>query len=157
VAVGLVIGIYTGKDAGALESALTAAQVDPARVKVLTSAGACTESSGTSLHFVNVVTEVDTDAYADEMTRGTGVLPDSGGTSVPGLGGPDQWSDIFVHHGGTTKHYLSAFPVPEDEVDNFDDAIDEGRSIVLYPDPGADAPKIAAAFKAAGLQNVRSY
>ena len=106
MAVGLVIGIYTGKDAGALESALTAAQVDPARVKVLTSAGACTESSGTSLHFVNVVTEVDTDAYADEMTRGTGVLPDSGGTSVPGLGGPDQWSDIFVHHGGTTKHYL---------------------------------------------------
>ena len=156
MAVGLVIGIYPGKDAGALESALTAAQVDPARVKVLASNGACTESS-TSLHFVNVVTEVDSDAYADEMTRGTGVLPDSGGTSVPGLGGPDQWSDIFVHHGGTTKHYLSAFPVPEDEVDNFDDAIDDGRSIVLYPDPGADAPKIAAAFKAAGLQNVRSY
>jgi hypothetical protein len=155
VAAGLVIGIYPGTDAGALESALTAAQVDPTHVKVLASDGSCTESS-TLLHFVNVVTDVDSDAYADEMTRGTGVLPDSGGTSVPGLGGPDQWSDIFVH-GGTTKHYLSAFPVPDDEVDNFDDAIDEGRSVVLYPDPGADAPKIAAAFKAAGLQNVRSY
>jgi len=28
---------------------------------------------------------------------------------------------------------------------------------VLYPDAGADAPKIAAAFKAAGLLNVRSF
>jgi hypothetical protein len=153
---GLVIGIYDGKDASALESALSAAQVDPARVKVLANDGISTESSSL-LHFVNVVTDVDSDAYADEMTRGTGVLPDSGGTSVPGLGGPDRWSDIFVHHGGTTHHYLSAFPVPEDEVDNFDDAIDAGRLVVLYPDPGDDASQIAAAFKAAGLHNVRSF
>jgi len=33
----------------------------------------------------------------------------------------------------------------------------EGRAVVLYPDAGADEQKIAAAFKAAGLQNVRSY
>ncbi|HEY1869208.1 MAG TPA: hypothetical protein VGG70_13005, partial [Candidatus Cybelea sp.] len=108
-----------------------------------------------SLHFVDVVTE--TDEESAEGTRWTGVLPDGGGTAVPGLGGPDQWSEIFVHHGGTTEHYLSVFPIPDDEVDNFDDALAEGRVVVLYPDPGADAPKVAAAFKAAGLQNVRSY
>ena len=33
----------------------------------------------------------------------------------------------------------------------------DGRSVVLYPDPGADAQQIAAAFRAAGLRNVRAY
>ena len=56
-----------------------------------------------------------------------------------------------------SKHYLDGFPVPDDEVENFDDAIADGRAVVLYPNAGADEQKIAAAFKAAGLRNVRSY
>jgi hypothetical protein len=154
---GLVIGIYPVRDGEAIENALTAQQLDVSRVKVLAVDGSDHTEEPSSLHFIDVVTEVDDDGYADEMTRGTGVLPDGGGMAVPGIGGPDQWSDIFVHHGGTTEHYLSVFPIPDDEVDNFDDALAEGRVVVLYPDPGADAPKVAAAFKAAGLQNVRSY
>ncbi len=157
MATGLVIGIYPEVNAQAIESALSAQQVDLSKIKVLASDGSANENDRSPLKFIDVMIDVEDDTLADDMTRNTGVLPDSGGTSVPGLGGPDSWRDVFVHHGGTTKHYLGAFAVPEDEVDNFDDAIAEDRAVVLYPDAGADAPKIAAAFKAAGLQNVRSY
>jgi hypothetical protein len=152
---GLVIGIYPTSDAKALEDALSAQQVEVGKLKVLASDGQNTESS--TLQFIDVLTAEEANSLADDMTRGTGILPDSGGTAVPGLSAPDVRFDVFEHHGGTTDHYLSAFPVPDDEVDNYDEAIDDGRAVVIYPDPGDDAPKIAAAFEAAGLLNVRSY
>lgn len=157
MAAGLVIGIYSDSDAKALEEALSAQQIDPSKVKVFVFDG--DDSEGSSLSFIEVFTETETViGLSDDMTRGTGVLADSGGTTVPGVTGPKTRLDAFSpKEGGSTKHYLDGFPVPNDEVENFDDAIAEGRAVVLYPDAGADAPKIAAAFKAAGLQNVRSY
>jgi hypothetical protein len=151
----LVIGIYPQTDAKGIEAALSAQQVDVGKIKVLACDGP-DEQEYSSLSFIDVAIKLDEES-ADDMTRGTGVLADSGGTSVPGLNDPPAHFDVFEHHGGTTKHYLSAFPVPDDEVDNFDDAIADGRAVVLYPDAGADAPKVVAAFKAAGLHNVRSY
>jgi rhodanese-related sulfurtransferase len=47
--------------------------------------------------------------------------------------------------------------IPEDEIDNFNTAIEDGRAVVVYPNAGADEPAVAAAFKAAGLRNVRAY
>ena len=47
--------------------------------------------------------------------------------------------------------------IPDDEVENFNDAIEDGRAVIVYPDAGTDADKVAAAFRAAGLRNVRSY
>jgi predicted dehydrogenase len=151
----LVIGISSEPDAKKLESALSAQQIDVGKVKVLASDGDDSESSG--LTFLEVATEVDSETFGDDIMRGTGVLADSGGTSVPGLSGYQDRLDVFSHQSGTTRHYLAGFPVPDDEVENFDDAIAEGRAVVLYPDAGADAQKIVAAFRAAGLQNVRSY
>ena len=49
------------------------------------------------------------------------------------------------------------FAIPPDEVDNFDQAVADGRAVVLYPDAGADAQAVVTAFRAAGLRNVRSY
>lgn len=152
---GLVIGIYPNSDAKALESALSSQQIDLNKVKVLASDGENTESS--SLTFVDVITDEESNSLADDMTRRTGIIPDSGGTSVPGLGGPQTRLESFEPHIHSTRHHLNSYGVPEDEVDNFDEAIGDGRAVVLYPDAGADEPKIAASFKAAGLQNVRSY
>jgi len=40
---------------------------------------------------------------------------------------------------------------------NFGQAVADGRAVVIYPNAGAEVQKIAAAFRAAGLRNVRSY
>jgi rhodanese-related sulfurtransferase len=155
VATGLVVGIYPESDPKALESALSAAQVDLSKVKVVGGAPDDTESS--ELEFVDVMDEVEA-SYADELTKGMGILSDSGGTSVPGISGGRQASlDSFTRHEDPSKRYLAAFAIPPDEVDNFYDAIAEGRSVVLYLDAGDDEQKIAEAFKAAGLRNVRAY
>lgn len=156
MAVGLVIGIFSDSDAKALEDALSAQQIDLSKVKVFAGDGDDSESS--TLDFIEVFSETESiTGLSDDMTRGTGVLADSGGTAVPGLTGPDARFKAFFREEGVSKHYLDGFPVPDDEVENFDDAIADGRAVVLYPDAGADEQKVAAAFRAAGLQNVRSY
>jgi len=156
VAVGLVIGIFSDSDAKALEDALSAQQIDLSKVKVFAGDGDDSESS--TLDFIEVFSETESiTGLSDDMTRGTGVLADSGGTAVPGVTGPETGFKAFFPEEGVSKHYLDGFPVPDDEVENFDDAIADGRAVVLYPNAGADEQKIAAAFKAAGLRNVRSY
>jgi len=152
VAAGLVVGIFPEPNAKALEAALSAQQIDPSKVKVFSAGGDDADES--TLHFVDVIQEAD--AEYEDMTRDTGVLPDMGGPAVPGITTPNAPLRSFVSV-GTSQHYLDGYEILDDEVDNFDDAISEGRAVVLYADAGADAPKIEAAFKAAGLQNVRTY
>jgi hypothetical protein len=153
VAAGLVIGIFSETDAKALEDALKAQQIDVSKIKVFANDG--NDSKSSSLRFVNVI---DPEQISPGMTEGTGVIQDFG-TGVPGLSDhAERPGPIYsFEEGDDSKHYLADYPVPDDEVENFDDAITDGRAVVLYPDAGADAQKIAAAFLAAGLHNVRSY
>jgi hypothetical protein len=155
VAAGLVIGICSNSDTKALDDALSAQQVDLEKVKVFAADGDDLETS--PLDFIEVFSESEyITGLSHDMTRGTGVLADLGGTNVPGLTGEPRFKAFFPDD-GESKHYLAGFPVPDDEVENFDDAIADGHAVVVYPDAGADAPKIASAFKAAGLLNVRSF
>jgi hypothetical protein len=155
VAAGLVIGICSNSDTKALDGALSAQQVDLEKVKVFAADGDDLETS--PLDFIEVFSESEyITGLSHDMTRGTGVLADLGGTNVPGLTGEPRFKAFFPDD-GESKHYLAGFPVPDDEVENFDDAIADGHAVVVYPDAGADAPKIASAFKAAGLLNVRSF
>lgn len=152
---GLVVGIFAGNDSAAIESALSAQQIDLSKVKVLRSASASTpEDESSELDFIDVVENMESNSLSDDMTKGMGIMGDAGGTGVPM--GRDQ-SFASFESPGETNNYLGAFPVPDDEVQNFNDAIDDGRAVIVYPDAGADEEKVAAAFRAAGLRNVRSY
>ncbi len=151
----LVVGIYPDTDPKALESALGAQQLDLSKIKVV--GGRVDDPDESKLEFVDVINDMDSNSLSDDMTRGTGVLDDASGTSVPGLGGRQATLDSFSSQPDDTRAYFSGFSIPSDEVDNFGDAVADGRAVVLYPDAGADAEKIAAAFKAAGLRNVRAY
>ncbi|MBV8724488.1 MAG: hypothetical protein JO078_12360 [Candidatus Eremiobacteraeota bacterium] len=155
MAAGLVVGIFPQSDPETLEKALSGAAIDLSKVKVVSSSAEDTE--GSALEFVDVIAEVENDSFADDMTHGHGIMSDSGGTGVPGIGGHQATLGSFRSRASATAHYLSAYPIPGDEVANFDDAVANGRSVVLYPDAGADADKVAAAFRSAGLRNVRTY
>ncbi|MBV8118182.1 MAG: hypothetical protein JOZ01_09395 [Candidatus Eremiobacteraeota bacterium] len=152
---GLVVGIFAGSDPAAIESALGAQQIDLSKVKVLRSASAATpEEDESELDFIDVAENMESNSLSDDMTHGLGIMGDSGGTSVP-MGRDPSLSSFSTR--GAAKNYLGGLPVPQDEAENFNDAIDDGRAVIAYPDAGADADSIAAAFRAAGLRNVRKY
>lgn len=151
MAAGLVVGIFPEAKASSLESALAAQNIDASKVRVFSVDG---DDGDTQLQFVDVVEESD-EEYGD-MTRNSGILPDSGGTAVPGIQGSEVPLTSFVSP-QTSKHYLDGYAIPDDEVDNYDDAIAEGRAVVVYTCDPSQSAAIEAAFKAAGLQHVRSY
>jgi hypothetical protein len=163
---GLVVGIFPGYDPVAIHEALAAQQIELSNVKVIARSDAATAPDETPLEFISespieyitVDANFESDSIPQEMTRGTGVMGDSGGTSVPGLGGSGPSLASFRSHAALAAgRHLSGLAIPDDEVDNFIAAVTEGRAVVAYPDAGADSAKVAAAFKAAGLRNVRVY
>jgi rhodanese-related sulfurtransferase len=156
VAASLVVGIYPASDAKALEDALSQQHVDVSKVKVVSPGATNTEYSG--LEFVDVINEMESNSLADEMTKGLGVLDDASGTGVPGIQDKGEtYTDPFPHHEAPSRQYFAAFAIPDDEVNNFAEAVADGRAVVIYPDAGPDAQAIAAALKEAGLRNVRAY
>ncbi|MGA8575354.1 MAG: hypothetical protein WB609_06645 [Candidatus Cybelea sp.] len=153
---GLVVGIFPDSDAKALESALSAQQIDLTMVKVVTATPPIEDDEPYQIEFVDVIVGMESNSLSDDMTKRVGVW-DETGTDVPGLGGSGVTVRDFTHHVDPTRRYLAGFDIPSDEVDNFGDAVAEGRSVVLYPDAGAQAEVVSAAFKAAGLRNVRAF
>ncbi len=149
----LVVGIFQQTDGKAIEAALAAQNVDLSKVKVVSTNAPSGEPS--KLTFIDVASEMESNSLSDDMTQRTGVLSDPG-MAVPGINAPPTMLGAFDTSAEEAPHYLDGYDVPDDEVDNFDEAIAEGRAVVLYPDPG-DAASVAAAFKAAGLRNVRAY
>ncbi len=152
----LVVGIFPKSDPETLESALSAQQIDFSKVKVVSSSVPDTESS--QLEFVDVMSDMESNSLSDDMTRGTGVFDDSSGTGVPGIGGRQATLGSFTHRDNPSKRYFASFAIPDDELDNFSDAVIDGRAVVLYADTAdSDAQTVASAFRAAGLRNVRTY
>jgi hypothetical protein len=154
VANGLVVGIFPGADPKEIESALSGQQLDLAKVKVVSRARS-DQADDSALHFMDVEEAMQHNSWSDDMTKGKGIMADSGGTGVPGVGGRGPSLAAFSH--GARPTYLGAWPIPDDEVDNFNGAIDEGRAVVLYAGAGSDSAEVAAKLKAAGLRNVRTY
>jgi hypothetical protein len=151
VSQGLVVGIFPGSDPTAIERALSGQQIDLSKVKVV-SRERSEQQEDSGLHFMDVEEAMEHNSFSDDMTKGQGIMGDSGGTNVPGVGGRGPSLSSFSHSARPT--YFGAWPIPDDEVDNFNGAIDEGRAVVLYSDPDGE---VAAKFKAAGLRNVRQY
>lgn len=154
---GLVVGIFAQSDPAAIESALSGAQIDSNKVKVirLASAGADPDVDS-ELDFIDVAGNMESNSLSDDMTKGMGIMGDAGGTGVP-MGRTSSSLGSFSSRGTPARNYLAGLAIPDDEIDNFNDAIEAGRSVIAYPDAGADAPNVAGAFKNAGLRNVRVY
>lgn len=158
MAQGLVVGIFPGSDPAAIEGALSGQQIDLTKVKVFRkgSASSSEEADSWSIDFVDVAENMDSNSLSDDMTKGMGIMGDSGGTGVPGVGGRGPSLGSFSSGGGNVS-YLGSLPIPADEADNFNSAVAEGRAVVAYPDAGDTAASVVDKFRAAGLKNVRSY
>ena len=162
MATGLVVGIFPSSDPNEIQNALGGQQIDLSKVKIVRrssgDADAAAEVADDSgLEFVDVEKAMESNDFSDDMTKGMGIMGEGGGTSVPGLGGANATLSSFSSRSGAHHAYLKGVGIPEDEVDNFNEAIADGRAVVAYPEAGESATAVATAFKAAGLRNVRTY
>ena len=149
---GLVVGILPDDDVASIEGKLAELKLDLTKVSAVAQRGAASVAAPHELQMVLVDAHAD---VADRMTHGTGILSDGGGTSVPGL---DARADTQVRDFGARRpNYLSAFDIPLDEIGNFNDAIYDGRAVLIYKDAAADLQPVAEAFLSAGLRNVHAY
>jgi hypothetical protein len=154
----LVAGISPDHDTQAIEAALKAHDVDIAAVKVYTKTPlAAHRDSG--LDFEYVIKDMEYNSLSDDETKNMGTMGDAGGTGVPGLTSSDR-PGLTVSSFAEVEampDYLSGVAIPDDEVDNYNEAIEEGRAVAVYQVADGDFTAAEAAFKAAGLKNVRAF
>jgi len=154
----LLVGIFPSSDVTSLETTLgNVPGLDRSRVSVLTASAKTQAHEDSFLNFMHVAEEVEREPSPD-ITHGTGLLTDFGGTDVPGLsdrGGP---SLADFEEPEVVPHYLGSLPIPDDEAENFDEAIAEGRTVVVYPvSSEAEGAQLQQALRTAGLRNVRAF
>jgi hypothetical protein len=152
----LVTGISTTCDPAEIQSALAAQNIDASTVRVVTKDAPSQEHSDSPIDFIFVAQAMETNDFSDDMTHGTGMMSDSGGTGVPGIGGRSASLSSIAGTHGDRVDYLGGFAIPADQVDNYNDAIADGRCVVIATTTG-DANALATSFRAAGLKNVHAF
>lgn len=149
----LTIGIYPGDDPRSLTQAMEGqSTIDVSRLRVVTSSTPSRAHADAPFDFVHVSAAQNDNSLSDTMTHGVGIMSDGGGTGVPGIGGSATSFSSFSTV--AADDYLSDLGIPDDEVDNFNDAIASGRTVVIYP---SDDASVSDAFRAAGVMHVRTY
>jgi hypothetical protein len=141
----LVTGIAAVKDASAAAQMLAGAALDPTCLSMVT------KTSGPSMAAKN-------DHFGGASFSGSStIMTGSSGTGVPGVGGSNASLSSFSGHTGAPD-YLGGVPlIPADQAANFNIAIAEGRTLVMYKAAPEEAPAVEAAFRAAGLRNVKIF
>jgi hypothetical protein len=153
----LVAGISPDHDTQAIEAALKAHDVDVTKVKIYTKTPLEVHRES-GLDFEYVIKDMEINSLSDDQTANMSTMGGGQGTGVPGLTSSDR-PDLTVSSFAETEaspDYLSNVAIPDDEVDNFNEAIDEGRAVATYTGDG-DVSAAESAFKAAGLKNVRIF
>jgi len=139
----LVAGIAPTSDAKELERILEGcAHLDTSRFAVVTKTPLTRSHDDSQINFIR--------------GGGSGPSTGSGGTGVPGVGGGHMSLSQFVGHGGV-PNYLANFPLKADVAENYNIAIDEGRSVVTFRATHDEAQSVADQFRSCGLRNVKQF
>ncbi len=137
-----VTGIAQTQDVNDLEKLLGGIEgLDNTKFVVITSADRSDQHDDSFIEFVHAASE-------DHW------ILDSGGTQMPGLEiATDKLG--YLGHPHVVEH-VGTLPIPDDEADNYNDAIDNGRSVVAHVADG-NAPALEAEFRKAGLAHVKTF
>lgn len=139
----VVAGIARTSDPAQLEKILMGcAELDPQRLTIITKSQLTPTYEDSPLRSVHSI----------GPTMSTG----SGGTGVPGIGGgsPSLLSSAGRAH---VPQYLQDAAIPHDVAENYNIAIDEGRSVVTYRANPDEASTAEATFRSCGLVNVKTF
>jgi len=84
-----------------------------------------------------------------------GLLTSSGGTAVPGLSVAHQSTEYFRDESLADR--LGDLEIPDSELDNYLEALERGRSVVVYFAHAGTIDRVEELFRAANLGNVRRF
>jgi len=154
----LVVGIFPSSDVAVLDTALAnLSGIDRARLNVFTADPKTAAHDDSPLAFTHVQSSVSADVSPD-VTHGTGSITDFGGTDVPGLTDATDQSLTDFEEPESVPNYLGSLPIPDDEVDNYNEAIAEGRTVVTYSTSSdAEGDQARQTLRAAGLRNTQVF
>ena len=151
----LVTGIAQSSDPSELEETLCK-KVDCSRVSVITRDARTAGHDDSLLNFMHVGQEhTTTDTVHDVITGGTGIMTNFSGPEIPNISADTRYVGFFAEP--HIIDYLKDVPIPEDQVQNYNDAIEAGRSVVTHPVEAHEAAEVEQKFKDAGLRNVKTF
>jgi hypothetical protein len=157
VAEHLVTGIASTSSPEQLESALSGkAVVDVDKIAVITKDSPTEEHEESVLRYLHVgQPHTTSDVEHDVITGGESILTNWGDPQVPNISSDTRYVGFFAEP--HIINHLGEWPIPEDQAQNYNDAIEMGRSVVLYKAESGEAPAVEQTFKDAGLKNVKSF
>jgi len=143
-----VTGISPSGDLKALEKALT--------------------DAGFSLESIQLVSPDDSEPNLADIERGQRIDTDlmlggGQGTGVPGISGGHstlerQTRVVTYFRNEEMWDRLGDFEIPDDEIENYLEAISEGRSVVAYfAHKPENVPQIEQIFRANGIAKVKTF
>ncbi len=142
----IIVGVLGTCEPSQVERAVAATGLDAARVRVLTAEDKTAAHTNSSVNFVHI----------DDMTRGTGVLSDFGGASVPGLNAASATFDAFSHP--EIVDHLEGVEMPAGDAEFYNEAIDDGRCVVVCTcDDPSSSDAVTQALQKAGLDSIRAF
>ena len=152
----LVAGIAQSSDPGQLEDALCSTPtVNCDKLAVITKDAPTTDHEESIVTFMHVGQgHTTTDAAHDVITGSTGILT-SIDPQVPNISSDNRYIGFFAEP--HIIDHLADWAIPQDQVQNYNDAIEAGRSVVTYKASGDEAPGIEQSFRDAGLRNVKTF
>ncbi|MDP9025448.1 MAG: hypothetical protein M3N13_08750 [Candidatus Eremiobacteraeota bacterium] len=152
-----VTGIAATSDVSQLETLLGGMSgVDRSKLSVITLSDETEEHESSFLNFIHAGgAYIDTDVQGSLAGTDTAIITGSGGTGVPQMDtSSTRLGYLSASH---IAHHLGALPIPEDEVGNYNDALDNGSAVIAYDCIGGDFAVAEAAFRSAGVKHVKVF
>ena len=142
----IVTGISQNGDTSDLEAALVEAGLSLEAFDVLgpDEAGLALSTSGL----------IDTGTLVGGLETGTGV-PGLTGGGTPGISSGPRL--VVGSDSGSLWDRLADLAIPDDEVENYAEALEAGRTLIAYHGSSLNAVKVEELFRANGLTKVKTF
>lgn len=152
----LVTGIAQSSNPGQLEDALcNKPSMNCDKLAVITKDSPTTDHEESLVNFLHVGQgHATTDASHDIITGSTGIMT-TFDAQVPNISSDNRYVGFFAEP--HIIDHLADWPIPEDQIQNYNDAIEAGRSVVTYTAAPDEAPGVEQTFRDAGLRNVKTF
>lgn len=153
----LVTGIAQSSDPEHLETALCESEaVDCDKLAVITKDSPTEAHEDSILNFMHVGQSHTTSDTAHSVISGTtSILTDYSAPQVPNISSDNRYVGFFAEP--HIIDHLADYAIPQDQVQNYNDAIEAGRSVVVYKAQPAESAAVEQSFKDAGLKNVKTF
>ena len=152
-----VTGITPSNDIAEIEQIVGKIDgIDRAKLTVLTKADRTYEHESSFLNFIHTTEPfIDSDAVGSLSTHNESLLTGGTGTGVPGIGG--GMTHLTSSTSDRSPQRVGNLPIPTDEADNYNDAIEDGRSVIAYDCDPAQQAVFEEAFRKAGVNKVKTF